>query len=93
MEIKWTNRAAKEYEAVVHYLLENWTVKETQKFILTIDSVVTKIRSNPYMFKASQTHSYMRKAKITKYNSIIYPVDNEQIILLRIIDNRSSALY
>lgn len=93
MEIKWTNRAAKEYEAVVQYLLENWTAKETQKFILNIDSVVTKIRSNPYMFKASQAHSYMRKAKITKHNSIIYHVDNEEIILLRIIDNRSSELY
>ncbi len=93
MEIIWTNRALDEYEAVVYYLLEKWTIKEAQKFILGVESVVSKIRTNPNMFKASQVHSYMRMAKITKHNSIIYHVDNEEIILLRVIDNRSEELY
>ncbi len=93
MEIIWTNRALDEYEAVVYYLLEKWTIKEAQKFILSVASVVSKIRTNPSMFKVSQAHSYMRMAKVTKHNSIIYHVDNKEIILLRVIDNRSGELY
>lgn len=93
MEIIWTNRAIDEYEAVVSYLLEKWTVKETQKFVLDVESVLSKLRINPNMFKASQELPYLRKAKITKHNSLIYQVDQEEIIVLRIIDNRSNELY
>lgn len=93
MDIIWTNRALDEYETVVYYLLDKWTEKEAQKFILGVESVVSKIRTNPNMFKASQANSYMRKAKITKHNSIIYHVDNDEIIVLRVIDNRSDELH
>ncbi|MFK7783570.1 MAG: type II toxin-antitoxin system RelE/ParE family toxin [Crocinitomicaceae bacterium] len=77
MNITWTNRALEEYEAVVYYLLDEWTGKEAQKFITNVGSILTKICVNPYMFKASWTYPYMRKAKITKHNSIIYHVDGD----------------
>jgi plasmid stabilization system protein ParE len=93
MQVIWTNRAIDEYESVMYYILENWTIKEAQKFAIEIKSVVRNLISNPNMFKASQTHPYMRKAKVTKHNSLIYHVDDEQIIILRVIDNRSEELY
>ena len=93
MAIIWTNRALNEYESVVSYLLDKWTVKEAQKFVLNVNSLAAKLQFTPYMFKASHTHPYMRKAKITKHNSLIYHVDNEDIVFLRFIDNRSQEFY
>ena len=93
MDIIWTNRAINEYENVILYLLEEWTAKEAQKFIDHSNSVLSKICITPYMFKASQTHSYMHKGKITKHSSFIYQVDNNEIIILRVIDNRSDELH
>lgn len=36
MEIIWTNRALDEYEAVIYYLLQKWTLKEAKKFIISV---------------------------------------------------------
>ncbi|MDG1330856.1 MAG: type II toxin-antitoxin system RelE/ParE family toxin [Crocinitomicaceae bacterium] len=93
MKLIWTNRALDEYEAVLEHLLDKWTLKEARKFIVNMDSVLSKIQNNPNMFKASRAHTYLRKAKITKLNSMIYHVDDEEIIVLRIIDNRSEHLH
>ena len=93
MDIIWTNCAINEYKNVILYLLEEWTSKEAQEFIDNSNSVLSEICITPYMFKASQTHPYMRKGKITKHSSFIYQVDNNEIIILRVIDNRSDELH
>lgn len=89
----WTTRATSEYEKILFFLLERWTVKEAQKFVENVSSVLTEIENNPSMFKASKTHPYMRKAKISKHNSLIYEVEPDSITLLRFIDHRSNQLH
>ncbi|MFT6982971.1 MAG: plasmid stabilization system protein ParE [Crocinitomicaceae bacterium] len=93
MAISWTNRAFSEYENVVFYLLDKWTLKEAQKFTSTADSILDKIIITPNMYKSSATHPYMRKAKISKYNSLLYEVDSDRISILRVIDTRSDTLH
>ena len=93
MNLIWTNRAIDEFEEIMFFLIENWTAKEAQKFANNTASTINKIVSNPSIFVASNAHPYLRKAKISKHNSLIYYVEEKEIVLLRFIDNRSQHSY
>jgi len=93
MNLIWTNLALSEYEEAISYLLTDWSVSDAQKFIVTLNSTLDRIIDHPNMFKNSESFPYLRKAKVTVQKSIIYQVDGEDIVILRLIDNRSDHNY
>lgn len=93
MNLIWTNLALSEFEEAISYLLEEWTVADAQKFIIALNKTTIRIMDHPNMFKNSESFPYLRKAKVTSQKSIIYQVDGHDIVILRIIDNRSEHNY
>lgn len=93
MNVIWSNRASFKYEEVLSYLIENWTIKDAQHLVQLTSSIIKKIQKNPSLFKISSRYNYLRKAKVTKHNSIIYQVDENEIIIIDYLDNRTENPY
>ncbi len=49
----WTNRAHKDYEAIIEYLLKERSVIEAKDFINDVEKQVAYVKKYPYMFQES----------------------------------------
>lgn len=85
----WSSDAEETFEAIIDYLEEKWTEKEIRNFVRKTNALIGQIEKNPYQYKSSSFNE-MRKAVITKHNSLIYHVNEkaEQIELYTFWDNR-----
>lgn len=93
MQITWTNLAFSEYQSILDQLMENWPVTIVQRFVNDFNLTLNRIIDHPNLFKASSSHPYLRKAKINKHCSIIYQVDQQEIVLIRLLFNKSKTEY
>ena len=57
-----------------------------------VESLLTQIAGNPEMFQASRKKKNVRKAFITKHNTLYYRIKsrNKEIELITIWDNRQN---
>ena len=49
MNVRWTPTSKVTYLGVLSYLNENWTKKELQNFVDTVEKVISQIVSEPYI--------------------------------------------
>ncbi len=90
MKITWTPRAKTDFNKILEYLHENWSLKEVNNFIDQTDLVIKDITANPKMFIESRTKKNVHKGFISKHNSLFYQVKPrmKEIVLLTFWDNR-----
>jgi plasmid stabilization system protein ParE len=90
-EIKWTPEAEKSFDAIISYLEEKWTEKEVKKFVQKTFKILSHIKINPEQFQSSKVNN-VRKALITKHNSLFYYINEESKIieLYSFWDNRQN---
>ncbi|TVR73088.1 MAG: type II toxin-antitoxin system RelE/ParE family toxin [Marinilabiliales bacterium] len=90
MKISWTPTAKRTYFKVLDYLAENWTKREVTNFMNEVESLLTQITDNPEMFQASRKKKNVRKALITKHNTLYYRIKpkNKELELITFWDNR-----
>ncbi len=72
-KVFWTPDAERTFGNVIDFILVQWTGKEVKKFTAATKKVVTQIAKNPKMFVSSES-KHIRKAVITKHNSLYYQV-------------------
>ena len=53
MQVVWTKQAEDSFNTTLDYLLERWAVKEANNFIGLVESIISKIKVNPKLFKVS----------------------------------------
>ena len=87
LPIRWSKEAKTTYEDVLSYLKANWSDKEVRKFIKKTESILLVISHQPYIFKSSE-HKKIRKALVSKQNSLFYLVRESEIYLITFWDNR-----
>ena len=46
-KVVWTKRAILNFDKIIEYLVENWTLKVARDFILKVNAVVESIRTFP----------------------------------------------
>lgn len=92
MEIIWSDESLQNYFVVLDYLLENWTIREVEKFENSFDALIERFKSNKEICPKSKFLNY-RKCLIDEHNSLIYQEVNHTIFLITIIDNRSLHNY
>ncbi|MCK5169740.1 MAG: hypothetical protein KAQ75_07670 [Bacteroidales bacterium] len=90
MKVRWTPTSKVTYLDVLSYLNENWTKKELQNFVDTVEKVISQIVVEPYMFAASKKKKNIRKGFVTKHNTLYYRIKprKKEIELLTFWDNR-----
>lgn len=92
MEIVWSQEILTNYLKVLDYLLENWSIKEIEKFEKNFDQLIQRLQSHKEICPKSKLLNF-RKCKIDENNSLIYQELNQTIFLITIINNRSSHNY
>ncbi|WP_159472953.1 type II toxin-antitoxin system RelE/ParE family toxin [Dyadobacter sp. 3J3] len=91
--VRWTTEAEESFRLIIHYLEENRSEKQTQKFVRIVRNKIRKIADFPHMFEASASNSTIRKGVITKQCLLFYQVENDVVVLLYFWDNRRKPRY
>ena len=72
MKIIWSKETLENYLKVLDYLLENWTIKEIERFENNFDELIERLKSHKEICPKSKLLNF-RKCKIDENNSLIYP--------------------
>lgn len=86
--IIWTPKALTSYLVIVTYLEAMWYPKVVQNFVDRVDIVLDKIQRHPRLYQKAENGKRVRRAVLSKHNSLYYEVRGKTIILLRFSDNR-----
>ncbi len=72
MNISWTPTARHTYYKILAYVEESWSNKEVRNLINEVEKLLVLIEQKPYMFESSRKSRNVRKAVITKHNTLYY---------------------
>jgi len=92
MKVVWSGTARRNFRRTIDCLFEEWTENEVDKFNRNISDLVKRIKENINICPVSKV-SNLRKCLIDKNNSLIYPIENETIYIVTLVDNRSLHNY
>jgi plasmid stabilization system protein ParE len=88
-EVIWSARSVHEFELIIKYLEENWSVSEVVAFIRATARTVEYIREHPRMFRKSSKRN-LREALITPHNLMIYHFSGKRIEIVSFWDTRKN---
>jgi len=80
--------AEKKLEALLEYLLVEWSLKVKTNFIKRLDDYLQIIKQEPESFPESEKVSGLRRCVITKQTSIYYEFNDKEIRILSFFDTR-----
>lgn len=80
--------AEKKLEALLEYLLIEWSLKVKTNFIKRLDDYLQIIKQEPESFPESEKVSGLRRCVITKQISIYYEFNDKEIRILSFFDTR-----
>lgn len=86
MNIFWTNRAKLDLEILEDFLIENWGFEVLESFYEILDRKISLLENGNLVHQKYEDTDF-HKVLITKHNSIIYEISNDQINLLSMINN------
>ncbi len=87
-EIRWTTHALLELEETFKQIEELWTEKELHNLSVAIEQKVKLISQNPFLFQASDEGNQVRRAVVSRLNSIYYRINGDQIEIVSFFLNR-----
>lgn len=90
LQIKWTQNALEDYEAVIDYLLTEWTVDVAAKFIDLVESRLDTLIFFPNIGITSTKENSVRSIVLTKHNKLYYRITSNCIEILNIFDTRQN---
>lgn len=89
----WTDLAYVTFNEIVDYLEENFSLDSTLKFSETVRKLLRNLEIFETLCPKHPRRVNYRKCVITRHTSLIYRIENDEILLLSFHDNRSSNLY
>ncbi len=87
-EVHWTEHALNELNEVYDYLKAHWTEKELRKLSREIEKTLAIISKNPELFPLINPDENIRRAVVTKHNTIYYKKSDEIIVILSFFSNK-----
>ncbi|MGV3546550.1 MAG: type II toxin-antitoxin system RelE/ParE family toxin [Pedobacter sp.] len=91
MQTVWSPEAEETFDSIISFIIDNWGISASNKFIRKTKKLLVSIALMPEMFPET-TFSNVRKAVITSQSSVFYEVREEEIWLLYFWDNRQEKL-
>ena len=86
-KIFWTEEAIRNLENILHYLEQNWTQKEVDRFKKKLSKQIELISSFPKMFPVSEHNTRLRKAVLSKQTTLFYELKGNIIYLIYLFIN------
>jgi plasmid stabilization system protein ParE len=87
LEVVWSLKSERDFVYIFKYLVENWSEFVAKRFVKKTFAVIDLISKSPLMFPSSKTLQ-MRRAVITKHNTLYYYFKNDHVYIVTIFDNR-----
>jgi len=69
-KICWTDEAINNLESILNYLEYKWTEHEIENFKKKLIKQIELIKNNPQIFRVSKYNPRLRKAVLSKQNTI-----------------------
>lgn len=92
MKVIWSENTEITFDLIVLYIESEFGVISAKKFITKVDSVISSISNQPYIYKSASFNNKVRKATISKQCSLFYEINNETIQLSYFWDNRQEPM-
>lgn len=89
-EIVWSDFALNELQNTITYLEENWTKRELRILASRLESTLSLISKNPFIFQSSEIKKDLRRVIILKHNTLYYRLKNNKIEIISFFSNRQS---
>lgn len=92
-EIVWTPTAAFKLAEVLEFLSANWSHKVSADFTISLEMQIRLLQQFPEIGIKSDQEPSIRKILITKHNALYYATKGNHLIILTIVDTRSSSYF
>lgn len=89
-EIVWTDSAVKDYNGVIDFLIQNWSVDVASEFVDITSKKIHTISLQPLIGVSSKIGNDIRSILLTKHNRLYYKIFPLQIRILNIFDTRQN---
>lgn len=86
--LRWTERAASDYEKIVDYLLEKWGIEITLDVIHDFERAFSQIEKFPEHYPIFLKKKKIRRCVVSPQTSIFFKAKNEIIEIITLFDNR-----
>lgn len=86
-KIFWTQEAIDNLESILEYLSANFSNQEIDKFKKKLSKQIELIQKFPQMFPVSSYNTKLRKAVLSKQNTVFYEVKENVIHLVYLFVN------
>lgn len=86
-KIFWTAHALFELKETIHYLETHWETSDLINFAGKLEHTIELISKNPYLFPTSVSKQEVRKAVVTKHNTLYYRIINQTVEITSLFSN------
>jgi plasmid stabilization system protein ParE len=86
-KIIYSNLATKTIDDNLNYLINNWSIKSSAKFLDKVDKTIVLLLENPEFYPFWNTSNNIRKAIIVKQITLFYKVKENTIEILLFWNN------
>jgi plasmid stabilization system protein ParE len=87
-EIIWTPNAQSDFEEIVAYIENEWSLSLAKKFSEDALKTIELLEQMPLLGRVSKNDTMIRKLLISRHISLYYSVQGNIIFLLDFFDNR-----
>ena len=84
----WSPQAVHNYNGILLYLLEKWSLDIAKKYELTVYNLIDTIIDNPFIGMESTIYTSLRRILITKHSFLIYRTSSNDLEIVDIFDTR-----
>jgi len=86
--VVWSLESSHKIQEIKAYLLEEWSEAEVNIFLIKLKKFENQVSYFPRLYPASLKFPHLRKAVISKHQSVIYEIGEETIKVITILNNR-----
>lgn len=90
LKIIWSPAAKEEYAIILGFVEDNFGIDAALNFLDKTDAIIEGIAIFPAMFPSSKLRKDVRKAVITKHNTVYYRFNKKEVQLLHFWDSRQN---
>ena len=87
-EVLYSERALQNAISIKNYLQNNFSKKEVDVFFALLQSFEAVVKEFPKLYSATSRKKNIRRAVLSKQLSVFYRVNNSNIEVLAMLDNR-----
>ncbi len=89
-KLVWSEEALTNLQGIIDYLGYRWSEREIQNFARILDRKLNLILTNPLMFAQSEISVELRKVVLSKQTTIHFRIENAEIHIITLFDNRQN---